>query len=408
MTRTLIIGGGVAGAVTALALAKAGYEPELYEAYETSPEHRGSYLTVAVNGLSALYAVDAVDVVNAIGFAAPSIAFYLGDGRKLNEVKVGGSLPDGTATRSVRRGELHARLLHEVRRRGIPVHTGKRLKALDEKPGGVTAYFADGTSASGDLLIGADGVHSTVRRLILPEFAVAPYTGLINVGGFSPAAGLGFAPGEHRMMFGRRAFFGCAVDPSGDVWWFANLGRKEAVTRDDLERVDDARWKSKLAGVFGRDKGPARAVVAASGPVTVSNSYEVPDLPVWHTSRIVLAGDAAHAASPAAGQGASMAMEDSVVLAQCLRDLPTPEAAFRTFQELRQPRARKVTAQGARASKFKAVGPIQRRVRDRKLPALLAGHASGGEHSLAWIYEHRVSWDTRVGTPAPEEKGSRA
>ncbi|WP_324605664.1 FAD-dependent monooxygenase [Streptomyces ipomoeae] len=287
-------------------------------------------------------------------------------------------------------------MLDEVRRRDIPVLTGKRLKALDESAGGVTAYFSDGSSASGDLLVGCDGVHSTVRRLILPEFATAPYTGLINIGGFTPAAGLGLAPGEHRMMFGRRAFFGCAVEPGGDVWWFANVGRKQAVNRDELEQISDAQWRARLAGVFARDRGPARDVIRNSGPVTVSNSYEVDDLPVWHTARVVLAGDAAHAASPAAGQGASMAMEDAVVLAQCLRDLPSPEEAFRTFQELRRPRARRVTAQGARASKFKAVGPVKRRIRDRKLPALLAGHAASGEHSLAWIYEHRVSWDTRV------------
>jgi FAD-dependent urate hydroxylase len=396
MTRVLIVGGGIAGAVTAMALAKAGLEPVMFEAYETSPEHRGSYLTVAINGLSALHAVDAVDAVNGVGFPAPAIAFYLGNGRMLNEVHVGGLLPDGTTTRSVRRGDLQTRLLAEVRRRGIPVFTGKRLESMNESAGGVTAFFSDGTSAAGDLMVGCDGVHSTVRRLLLPDSSPARYTGLLNIGGFTPPAGLGLAPGEHRMMFGRRAFFGCAVEPGGDVWWFANVGRRQTATRSEFEQITDAQWRARLAGVFARDRGPARAVVQNSGPVAVSNSYEVDDLPVWHSDRVVLAGDAAHAASPAAGQGASMAMEDAVVLAKCLRDLPSPADAFRTFQALRRPRALRVTAQGARASRFKAVGPLRRRVRDRKLPSLLAGHAAGGEHSLAWIYEHRVDWDTPV------------
>jgi 2-polyprenyl-6-methoxyphenol hydroxylase-like FAD-dependent oxidoreductase len=396
MTRVLIVGGGIAGAVTAMALAKAGLDPVVYEAYETTPEHLGTYLTVAVNGLSALGAVDALDVVNGVGFPAPTIAFYLGDGRMLSEIQVGGLLADGTTTRSVRRGDLHTRLLDEVRRRGIPVHQGKRLKSLTEKAGGVTAFFSDGSSAVGDLMVGCDGVHSTVRRLLFPDSAAARYTGLINIGGFTPQAGLDLAPGEHRMMFGRRAFFGCAVDPVGDVWWFANIGRKKAVDKSDLERVSDAQWRGRLAEVFSRDRGPARAVVQGSASVTVSNSYEVDDLPVWHSARVILVGDAAHAASPAAGQGASMAMEDAVVVAKCLRDLPSAEDAFKEFQRLRQPRARKVTVQGARASRFKAVGPVRRRVRDRKLPALLSGHAAGGEHSLAWIYEHRVDWDTPV------------
>ena len=92
------------------------------------------------------------------------------------------------------------------------------------------------------------------------------------------------------MTFGRRAFFGLAVAPGGEAWWFANLGRQHAVTVDELQRTTDADWRARLASTFARDKGPARAIVESSGPVTVTNSYEVDDLPVWHSARMVLAG----------------------------------------------------------------------------------------------------------------------
>lgn len=89
-----------------------------------------------------------------------------------------------------------------------------------------------------------------------------------------------------------------------------------------------------------------------------------------------------------------MAMEDAVLLAKCVRDLPGN--AFAAFQELRQARAERVVAQGARSSKFKAVNPLARIIRDRKLPAILRGHSQGGEHSLAWIHGYRVDWSEPV------------
>ncbi len=403
MTRTLVIGGGIAGAVSAMALAKAGFEPVLFEAYPASAEHRGTYLTVAVNGLSALHAVGALDSIRTVGCPSPRIAFYLGNGHLLNEVPVGGALPDGTTTRSVRRGDLQAILLEEVRRRGIPVFLGKRLETVEESPDGVTAHFSDGTSASGELLVGCDGVHSTVRRLIRPEYSQARYTGLVNIGGFTPSSRAELPPGEHRMMFGGRAFFGFVVATAGEVWWFANVGRRRAVTKHELQRITDAEWRGRLAGIFARDKGPTRALVEGSGPVTVTNSYQVDDLPVWHSARMVLVGDAAHAASPAAGQGASMAMEDAVELAKCLRDLPSRAEAFRAYEALRRPRARRVTVQGEHASRFKSVSPLRRRLRDRKLPAILAEHAAGTERSLAWIYRYRVDWETPVSVQPSDE-----
>jgi 2-polyprenyl-6-methoxyphenol hydroxylase-like FAD-dependent oxidoreductase len=393
MRRALIIGGGVAGPVTAMALAKAGFEPIVYEAHATPPADLGTYLTVAVNGLSALAALDAHGVVCEAGFPTKTIVFFLGNGKRLADVTVGGELPDGTVTHTLKRSALHAALAAEAVRRGIAFERGKKLVDVQESADGVTARFADGSTAMGDFLVGCDGVHSTVRRLIDPTAPPARYTGLLNVGGFTAAGSVPLEPGTYHMIFGKRAFFGYTVSPAGEVWWFANPGESRELSTKDLQAITGDEWRRRLTRLYAADAGPAAEIIrSTTGPIVASSSYEIATLPVWHTERMVVAGDAAHAASPAAGQGASMAMEDAVILAQCLRDRPTPGAAFAEFERLRRDRVERVTAQGARSSAFKAVGPLKRRLRDRKLPSILRGHAEGGEHSLAWIHGHRVEW----------------
>ena len=398
MGRALIIGGGVAGPVTAMALAKAGFEPVVFEEHRTPPADLGTYLTVAVNGLSALAALDAHGPVCEAGFPTKSIVFFLGGGQRLAQVDVGQELADGTVTHTLKRSALHATLAAEAERRGIAFERGRKLVGVQETVDGVTARFADGSAETGDFLVGCDGVHSTVRRLIDPSAPAARYTGLLNVGGFTPAGSVSLEPGTYHMIFGKRAFFGYTVSPDGEVWWFANPGEPAELSARDLQAITGDAWRRRLTRLFAADAGPAAEIIGrTTGPIAASGSYEIATLPVWHTERMVVAGDAAHAASPAAGQGASMAMEDAVVLATCLRDRPTPGEAFAEFERLRRGRVERVTAQGARSSAFKAVGPLKRRLRDRKLPAILRGHAEGGKHSLGWIHSHRVDWVETAG-----------
>jgi FAD-dependent urate hydroxylase len=105
-------------------------------------------------------------------------------------------------------------------------------------------------------------------------------------------------------------------------------------------------------------------------------------------------GDAAHATSPASGQGASMAIEDAVVLARCLRDLTDNQQAFAAYERLRRGRVERIVAQGARSSSGKAAGPIARVIRDLMLPMILKRVA--GKKSLAWVYGYHIDWDEKV------------
>src|ERR671916_1074199 len=126
--RALIIGGGIAGPVTAMALQRAGVESVVYEAYDTSAGlGAGAFLTVAVNGLDALRTLDAHEPVLDAGFPTRNIEFFSGTGKRLGGVPIGGTLPDGTVTHTIKRADLY-RLLHdESIRRGIRIEHGKRL-----------------------------------------------------------------------------------------------------------------------------------------------------------------------------------------------------------------------------------------------------------------------------------------
>ena len=225
--RALIIGGGVAGPVAAMALQKAGWEPVVYEAHAQMAGEARSYLTVASNGLDALRAVGAEGPVLEEGFPTPVNVLLSAGGRRLGAVSNGGRLADGTAAHTIRRARLYAGLHQEAAGRGIEVEFGRRLAGAQPGPGGgVVARFADGTSATGDLLVGADGVHAATRPLIDPAAPAPRYVGLVNFGGYTPGVAVA-DPGTWHMVFGKRAFFGYVTDPSGGTVWFANVPRAQ-------------------------------------------------------------------------------------------------------------------------------------------------------------------------------------
>ncbi len=389
VTTALVIGGGVAGPVAAMALQRAGVDVEVHEARtEEAGAGAGLFLTLQINGIAALRVLD-VDVSGA-GFPTPTVRLRSGSGRLLGEVGTGGPLADGTAAVAVRRADLHRALDREARRRGIAVHLGHRLVGVRRTAAGVRAEFADGTTATADLLVGADGVHSRVRRLIDPGAAAPRPVPLLDTGGFAPPQPGGPGDGSFDMVFGRRAFFGHGTAPDGGVWWFANVPHTGP-------RPPAAGWREHLLELFADDRSPARAVIAATPVDPVPwTTHVLPHVRRWHRDRMVVIGDAAHAAAPSSGQGASMAVEDAVQLGRCLRDLPDPDAAFAAFERLRRRRVERVVAHGARTTSTKVAGPVGRVLRDALLPVLL--RLGGGPP--AWLHRHHLDWDSPVALPA--------
>ena len=404
--QALVIGGGLAGPMVGLALRKLGIEVTVFDDREKGAGAvEGAWLTVAVNGLDALRTLGVADAVMAAGFPSESIELASGDGTVLGRVPLGGALSDGTTTHTVARAALHAVLVSAAEDAGVAFVYERRLSAIEEGRDGVTARFADGSEAHGAFLVGADGIFSTVRRLIDPQARGPHYNGLGNVGGFTPRGDLDVPEGTYRMVFGARGFFGFTLAPgmapnahprADDVWWFANPPRAQALSREELAARTDEQVRDELIAMFADDVGPMAPLIrGARGKLVAANQQTLPTAHRWTRGRVVLVGDAAHAASPSSGQGASMAAEDAVELARCLRDVPSLEQAFATFESLRRPRAEAIIAHAARYESKKALGPIGVYFRDRLLPFVLRRTAQDTA-ALAWLYDHHIDWDARV------------
>lgn len=335
--RVLVIGGGIAGAATALALHKAGLDVDVYEAHPDAAEDLGAFLTLASNGMRAVAELDASAAVTALGFPLTSMQVLDGAGTELALVPLGEAGDPLLRYRCLRRGDLGSGLQSEAVRRGIAVHHGARLTTVQEDPVGVTAHFADGSTARGDLLIGADGLNSSVRGAIGP--AAGPlYAGQRVFYGYTDAASPPAGEARITMIRGSAAAFGYAVSPGGETYWFARVSG-EPLPAEEIAHGTPAEWRELLLPSLREDATPAADIVAATADdVLVTNATEIPIGTPWRSGRILLIGDAAHAASPATGQGASMALEDAVILAKCLRDAPDTASALALHEELRRPR----------------------------------------------------------------------
>jgi 2-polyprenyl-6-methoxyphenol hydroxylase-like FAD-dependent oxidoreductase len=386
--RALIIGGGIAGTLTATALDQVGIEAVVCEAHEASSDGIGAFLTLAVNGLAALEPLGLSDVVAALGMETPAMRLVSGrTGKELGSF----AMP----ARTVSRSDLYRALRSEAARRGVEVRYGKRLVDAVSSPSGVRATFADGTTAEGDLLIGADGLRSATRRLIDPKAPAARHVGLLNTGGYAHGLRLAGEPGVATFVFGRRCFFGYFIHPNGEVWWFANPASRHEPSREELAAITPQQWRDRLNDDFADDRGPMLDIIAATEHIVPAwNTYDFPRVPTWHSDRMIIIGDAAHATSPSAGQGASMAMEDAVMLARCLRDVPGTAAAFAAYTRLRRGRVERVVAAGKRNGTGKAAGPIGARIRDALLPVIMQRFAT--PQAQAWMHDYRIDFHTPV------------
>jgi 2-polyprenyl-6-methoxyphenol hydroxylase-like FAD-dependent oxidoreductase len=391
----LIIGAGIAGPATAMALQKAGIDAVVHEAHPTGADGIGVYLTLGSNGVDALRVLGVDEPVLAAGFATPAITLRSGNGKRLGESRTGHTLPDGTTSQTIKRADLYRVLHQKALARGIGIEHGKRLVDAQDTGEGVRAVFGDGSEAVGDLLIGCDGVHSTVRRIIDPAAPTPTYAGLLTTGGYARGVPVEAEAGSYEMIFGRRAFFGYARAPGGEVWWFANLPRADEPTAGEV-KASDGEWRRLLHELYRDDAGAAVALIEATPEIgPMSPIHSVPHLPTWHRGRMIVTGDAAHAPSPTSGQGASLSIEDGVVLAKCLRDLPSLQAAFARYEAARRPRVGRIIKWATRINSSKAAGPVAASIRDALLPVIL--RLTADAKAQRRIYDHHIDWDAPAG-----------
>jgi 2-polyprenyl-6-methoxyphenol hydroxylase-like FAD-dependent oxidoreductase len=289
---------------------------------------------------------------------------------------------------------LYDILNEAIRERNIPIFFEKRLKTLAQTKQGVIAHFEDGTYAEGDLLIGADGVHSQTRRIILPNGPKPEYVGIISVSGVTPASAVPSMTLPEKQSFnfvyGANGFFGYSGVEHGDLMWWSNL-RQPQLSREQLADLSLESIQQQMLALYGSFHEPIPTLIRQMTSPLKLNVHDIQSLPTWRKGRVLLIGDAAHAVSPNSGQGASMAFEDAMYLAKLLRDSADYEQVFARFEQERKPRVEKIVAEGRRRGNDKeAISPLKARMRDLMMTILINLFGIKGQE---WVYGYQVAWD---------------
>jgi 2-polyprenyl-6-methoxyphenol hydroxylase-like FAD-dependent oxidoreductase len=389
----IIVGGGIAGPALALFLAKAGISSAVYEAYGPS-EGPGGGLGLAPNGLNVLAELGLAEKLSARGSPARNNRFYDERGRLIAQYSTGGS-KYGEETLSCMRGDLNAVLIAALSAQNIPITYYKRLHSIDTGNRTVIARFTDGSMAEGDIVVGCDGIHSQTRRLTVPDGPEPQFVGIVGIGGavrreVVPIVSEVDAE-NFNFVFGPNGFFGYCGGSAGEEMWWSNLPRAQPYSEDELKSFSSDALKWQMLKRYENYSQPIPTLIKRTAKIMAINIFDVQSLPRWYDDRAILIGDAAHAVSPNAGQGASLALEDAMYLAKMLRDYRGDyNSAFAQFERKRRPRVERVVAEGRRRGRDKAIlTPFQSKLRNLAMRIVLPLF---GPKSQDWMYSYRIKW----------------
>lgn len=392
--QVLIIGGGIGGNALGLFLKKAGISSTIFEGYPYK-QAVGGGLGLAPNGMNVLHALGLAEMAKSRATVALENVFLNQQGKLLARFKNGTVEAFGQPGICILRSTLYDILTEAAKKQGIDIRYQKKLKTITYAADKVIAHFEDGTSAEGDLLIGADGVHSQTRRLILPDAPKPQYVGIIGVGGVTPATAVPNMTRREKEAFtftyGASGFFGYGCGENGDVLWWSNLVRERELTRDEILNVSVEDIQREMMAIFKGYHEPIETLIRNTHSPIKMNVSDIQTLPTWHNGRVVLLGDAAHAVSPNSGQGASMALEDAMLLAKLLHHSADYARVFSRYEQERKPRVEKIVAEGRRlAGDKKVVTPFQQKIRELMMTVFINLFGTRGQK---WLYGYKVAWE---------------
>nr|ASV46862.1 2-polyprenyl-6-methoxyphenol hydroxylase [uncultured bacterium] len=345
--RAIIIGGGVGGLTLALALRRKGIKAEIFErAGDVARSQVGAGLMLAYNATRVLRHLGLEAELETVGHRYRYSEFRSQRG----ELLVRWSVPDEELQLGVMRANLH-RMLLAAQAEGV-LHLASTCTGFRQDAKGVTAHFADGSEARGDVLIGADGLKSVIRaRLLGPERL--RYAGYTVWRGLASLAHEDAPPGLFRMSWGAGKRFAFYHVAPGLVYWFGVASAPEG------RREPPGTRRSGLLQRFRDWPEPARALISATPEEKIHRTdiYDRKPIDTWGESRVTLLGDAAHPMTFNLGQGACQAIESAAVLAECLGEGGEPTAALRAYEERRKSRTAGFTRLSRRVG---AIGRVSR------------------------------------------------
>ncbi|WNG13466.1 FAD-dependent oxidoreductase [Cystobacter fuscus] len=334
VNKVLIVGGGIGGLSLASGLRNRGIEVELVEVKKEWTVY-GVGIIQQCNVIRAMAQLGLVDRFLDAGFAYENVGLYSAEGelqRMLPGVRAAG--PEYPANLGISRLALHQVLSSTAAERGTSIRLGVTVEHLTQDPGGVDVTFTDGTRGRYDLVVGADGLFSKVRTLVLGKELKPRFTGqavfrhnfprppeIDHLAAFyGKKNNAGLCPLSKDLMY----LFVTSAEP-GNPWMPED--RLADLMRDRLK---------EFGGIIGRLRDqitdPKQVVYKPMEVIFVSEP--------WYRGRVVLMGDAAHATTPHLGQGAGMAVEDAVVLSELLAEDAPVEALLPRFMQRRYERCK--------------------------------------------------------------------
>jgi 2-polyprenyl-6-methoxyphenol hydroxylase-like FAD-dependent oxidoreductase len=348
--RVLIVGGGIAGLALARMLERIGVAPEVIE---REPVWRPAGTGIYLHG-NAARALRALGLEAQVASRAVEIAwqrFYDHRGRLLSEVDVAQLWAAVGPCLALHRADLHELLLDAAG--DVPIRMGLAVDRLAQRDGIVTVELSDGTNDDYDLVVGADGIHSSVRRLTFEPTAVPRPVGQV---GWRFLASRPPEVTTRSVMLGRRTTF-LTLPLDGDrVCCYCDVVSPRG---HDTSEPGPAEQLRQIFSAFADPAATLLDSLDAAADIHVATIEEVA-LDTWARGHVVLIGDAAHATSPNMAQGAAMALEDALVLTDCLRDIRAIPNALAAFQAQRRPRTDWVRAQTHRRDHIRYVSPTIR------------------------------------------------
>jgi 2-polyprenyl-6-methoxyphenol hydroxylase-like FAD-dependent oxidoreductase len=358
LTRILIVGGGIAGLALGRALREQGVVPEIIERAASWPTG-GTGLYLPGNGVRALGALGLADKLMARAVRMSHQRILDHTGRRLAEIELSKFWNPVGPCVGIARGELHGILVEGAT--GVPMRLGTTLTTLSQEDDQVDVSFSDGSTGTYDLVVGADGIHSCIRRLV---FGSINPRHLGHVSWRFLVDRVGAIDTWTAMLAPRQAFLVLPVGPNR-LYCYADLGAFS--TQDPTGRDLD-----RFVALFAEFADPVPRILSELDSFDSIHFSPIEEIVVntWVQGRVVLIGDAAHATSPNMAEGASMALEDALVLAQMLAMHGSPDKALSAFSERRRPRIRWVQQRTHRRDRIRAL-PVQL----RNLALRLAGTA---------------------------------